>query len=127
MSIFTDIGNFFSGNAARREAADLQWARSKEAANTQWLRSQAAAQLNRDYQTQMSNTAVQRRVADLKAAGINPMLAAGSAASSPAGNMAAGGMSNAQQATGLKGAAEVIKTLSDAINSGVTAAAKLVK
>ncbi len=47
------------------------------------------ASKNREFQNQMSSTAHQREVHDLKLAGLNPILSAGGrGASSPAGNMA---------------------------------------
>ncbi|MGL6174058.1 MAG: hypothetical protein ACRC1P_05565 [Cellulosilyticaceae bacterium] len=49
----------------------------------------AEAQKNRDWTERMSNTAYQRQVADMRAAGINPMLAmGGSGASTPTGSTA---------------------------------------
>lgn len=63
------------------------------------------AQQQMDYQSAMSNTAYQRAVADMKAAGINPMLAARvGGASSPMGAMA-----------------QVMDTVTPAVQSGMGA------
>lgn len=47
-----------------------------------------AAINNRDFQREMSNSAHQRAMADLRAAGLNPVLAARQPASTPGGSMA---------------------------------------
>lgn len=61
------------------------------------------SQLQRDYETQMSNTAYQRQVADMQAAGLNPAIAYGSSsgATTPSGSAASG--SNVSVGSGLNG------------------------
>lgn len=49
------------------------------------------AQINRDFQERMSNSAVQRRMLDMRKAGINPILAGKYDATSPAGAPLSGG------------------------------------
>ena len=69
--------------------------RSANAANLRIARE------NREWQTQMSNTAYQRAARDLEAAGLNRILALGSPASTPAGNIATMQNENAELARGL--------------------------
>lgn len=80
-----NVGGILTGE--NEEKRNEQQVSSAEAA-MEW--ESAEAQKNRDFQAEMSNTAHQRAVSDLQTAGLNPILAAGSAASTPSGAMGSG-------------------------------------
>lgn len=83
------LGGLFSSNtSAENTQANIA---AQQQTNQQQMNFNAEqAQLNRDFQSQQSNTAYQRASSDMQKAGLNPamMFGSGSAASTPSGSTA---------------------------------------
>jgi len=104
LSAIPGVGSYIGTSAANESNQQI-------AANANEFNS-AQAVANRDFQREMSNTAHQREMADLQKAGINPILAMNSGASSPTGSTASA-VSIPKQGTNLD--------LSQAIHSSLDA------
>lgn len=83
---------------AVKESSAANSALSQSMAREQMKFNAEQAELNRKWQESMSNTAHQREVKDLLAAGLNPILSTGgSGASTPVGSAAVGAMGKADE------------------------------
>lgn len=115
-SLWSGFTNSFTGN--------LDWKRQQ----VQNEFNSAEAQKNRDYQTEMSNTAIQRAVSDAQKAGINPALVAtsGLSASSPSGSSASSG-SGSNSVNGLNAVVSVANSAFKALTYGQKQVLSLLK
>lgn len=110
------LSNVFTG--------DVDYARQLETLGFQNQFNAEQAQLNRDFQERMANTAYQRAVADMRAAGLNPYLAySQGGASTPSGSYSSSGAGVASSSG--RSAVSLLGSLVSLIVGGVAAGARI--
>lgn len=106
------MANAFTAEMWEKTAAwnEMMWEKQAEF-------NRQEAQKNRDWQTEMANTAYQRAVTDMKAAGINPALASGATPIMPSGGAASVGSASMGSAAGQAASAGLLGADSANISS----------
>lgn len=121
MSFFSALGGLASIGGAITGQPWLTAAGSALGALGQQDYNAEQAQQNRDFQAQQSDTAMQRRVADLKAAGLSPMLAYSQGGASSAAGAQASSNANAGESSATSGVqAAQLKTNIDLAKSQIS-------
>lgn len=114
------IGSIFSSETSAQNTQDQIAGQERMQKESESFNA-GQAQINRDYQTQMSNTAFQRSRQDAQAAGLNPMVLAGmGGASTPSGSSASIGtptMPTPQRTSAMAGIGDAV---GKAVNTAVT-------